>query len=89
MAKSSNRGGGEGTSDRGGVRTTMTPAFGAGKGTNKGSQGAMRPPFNAPRQGGSELPTKLYETDMPARKASATSRDELGTIWTDPNGPRR
>ncbi len=90
MAKSSNRGGGEGTSDRGGVRTTMSSPF--SKGSNTGSQGTMSAPFDAPRAGGANgLPTKTYDTSMggPSAGAKANRRDSLGTIETDPNSPRR
>lgn len=89
MAKSSNRGGGEGTHDRGGVRTTMDPAF--PKGSNKGSQGNMTGTFNEGRSGGDNgLPTHIYD-DLggPSKGASASTRDELGTIWTDPHDRHR
>jgi hypothetical protein len=84
MAKSSNRGGGDGTSDRGGVRTTMTPAFGGGIG--KGSQGSMPGPFNAPRSGGDNgLPTKTFDSlGGPKAGPAASTRDSLGTIKTNP-----
>lgn len=89
MAKSSNRGGGEGTTDRGGVRTTLYPPFTGG--ASKGSQDSMGAPFNAPRAGGDNgLPTTTYD-DLggPSRGASASSRDSLDTIETSPRGPRR
>lgn len=87
MAKT-NRGGGTGTTDRGGVRTTMTPAFG---GTSKGSQGTMNAPFNAPRAGGDNgLPTKIYDnTGGPSAAPKASSRDVLGTIKTNPKSRGR
>jgi len=86
MAKSSNRGGGEGTSDRGGVRTTLTPPFSH---PGKGAQDTMKAPFNAPRAGGDNgLPTTVSD-DLGGRSQKASSRDELGVIWTDPHGPRR
>lgn len=89
MAKSSNRGGGDGTHDRGGVRTTMSPAFGANP--SKGTQQTMPAPFNAPRVGSGDLPTKLYETSMggPGKAPKASSRDVPGTILTNPKGSRR
>lgn len=86
MAKSSNRGGGEGTSDRGGVRTTMTNAFGSG--ISKGSQGSMPAPFNAGRSGGDNgLPTKTFDSLGGPKGGSPTStptakRDSLGQIET-------
>jgi len=83
MSKS-NRGGGEGTSDRGGVRTTMAAPF--SKGSNTGSGNGMAAPFSAPRTGGDNgLPTRLYDTTMggPGKKTpSPSSRDALGTIQT-------
>lgn len=83
MAKSSNRGGGEGTNDRGGVRSTIKPAFG---GAGKGSQGTMSAPFNAPRSGGDNgLPTVTYDSlGGPSKGAAASTRDVLGTIRTNP-----
>ena len=85
MAKSSNRGGGEGTNDRGGVRSTFTPPFTGG--ASKGSQGSMPAPFNAPRAGGDNgLPTKTFDSlGGPSAGAKASTRDELGTIKTDPH----
>ena len=48
-----------GTNVSGGVRSPMDSPF---QKTNKGSQGAMRAPFDAPKAGGGgELPTKLYD----------------------------
>jgi len=84
MAKSSNRGGGEGTNDRGGVRSTLKPAFG---GSGKGSQSNMGGPFNAPRAGGDNgLPTHIYDSlGGPAKGAAPSTRDVPGTIRTDPN----
>jgi hypothetical protein len=75
MAKSSNRGGGTGTSDRGGVRTTMQTSF--GRDVGKGSQGSMGAPFNAPRSGGDNgLPTKIYDgMGGPKAGPAASSRD--------------
>lgn len=88
MAKSSNRGGGEGTHDRGGVRTTLTPAFGANP--SKGTQQNMNGPFNAPRAGSDMLPTHVYDkTGGPKAGPKANSRDVPGTILTNPRGPRR
>lgn len=87
--KSSTRGAGPGTNDRGGVRSTFAPAFG---GASKGTQGTMPAPFNAPRAGGGgELPTKIYESSMPkpGSKTAPNSRDVPGTILTNPKGPRR
>ncbi len=83
-SKSSNRGGGDGTSDRGGVRSTMTPPFTGGASTGSGN--GMSAPFNAPRAGGDNgLPTTVYDDSMKstAPKSTATSRrDSLGTIET-------
>ena len=88
MAKSSNRGAGPGTNDRGGVRSTFTPAFSGG--ANKGSGNGMRAPFDAGVSDGN-LPQKIYETSMggPGKGAAASSRDVPGTILTNPKGPRR
>lgn len=88
MAKSSNRGGGEGTNDRGGVRSTLSPPF---KSSGKGTQGTLNAPFNAPRAGGDNgLPTKIYDSlGGPSKGATANSRDSLDTIKTNPKGPRR
>jgi hypothetical protein len=83
---STNRGGGPGTSDKHGVRTPMNSPF--SKGTNKGSQDTMKGPFNAPRTGGDNgLPTTLYDDSMrgPGRSAGRSTRDDLGTILTDPH----
>lgn len=83
MSKSSNRGGGPGTHDRGGVRSTMSAPFG---GTGKGSQGTMPGPFNTPRSGGDNgLPTKIYDnTGGPKSTPAANTRDVPGTILTNP-----
>lgn len=89
MAKSSNRGGGEGTYDAGGVRCTLSAPFKAG--ANKGSQGSMAAPFDQGRSGGDNgLPTTTY-ADMggPSKGAKANSRDSLDTIKTNPKQPRR
>ena len=90
MAKSSNRGGGEGTNDRGGVRSTLQPPFKGGSST--GSQGKNMPgPFDQGRSGGDNgLPTHIYDDSMKrSTSGMESSRDSLGVIWTDPNGPRR
>ena len=42
----------------GGVRCTLDAPFSK---AGKGSQENMGAPFNAPRVGGSELPTKIYD----------------------------
>lgn len=85
MATKSNRGGGEGTNDRGGVRSTFTPPF--NKGSGKGAQDTMNAPFNAPRAGGGgELPTKLYDDGLKRSTAGRSTRDDPGEqILTDPH----
>ena len=90
MAKSSNRGGGPGTYESGGVRCTMDAPF--KQGAKTGSQQNMTDtPFNTPRSGGDNgLPTKIYDSmGGPSAAPAATSRDSLGTVLTDPKGPRR
>lgn len=88
MAKSSNRGAGPGTNDRGGVRSTLDPPFKGG--ADKGSGNGMRAPFD---QGSSDgnLPQTVYAPSMPGpgKSAAFSSRDVPGTILTDPKGPRR
>lgn len=59
MAKE--RGGGPGTSTRGGVRGTMDPPFSQGKA--KGSQTHMSGPFDQARSGGDNgLPTRVTDS---------------------------
>lgn len=93
MAKSSNRGGGEGTYDKGGVRCTVDAPFTGG--ASKGSQGTLAAPFNAPRTGGDNgLPTTIYSSMGGPKGGGAgtlkpNSRDSLDTIKTNPKGPRR
>lgn len=48
-----------GTYTSGGVRCTLDPPFNK---ASKGSQQNMDAPFDAPRVGGSELPTKIYDS---------------------------
>jgi hypothetical protein len=88
MAKQA--GGGPGTRDRGGVRTTMETSF--AKDMSKGSQQNMPAPFNAPRAGGDNgLPTHVYDS-MGGPKAGgtgpATERDKPGTIMTHRPGQK-
>lgn len=85
MAKSSNRGGGDGTCEHGGVRGTLDAPFGKGRST--GSQQTMAGPFNTPRAGGANgLPTQVYDTSMrgPGKAPAANTRDVPGTILTNP-----
>jgi hypothetical protein len=85
MAKNNTRGGGPGTSDRGGVRTTMSPSF--AKDHGKGPQQSMNAPFNAPRAGGDNgLPTRLYDSMGGPGKTPAPS-----SAFTSPSaqGPTR
>lgn len=88
MAKSSTRGAGPGTNDRGGVRSTMSPAFGSG--ASRGAHQKMAAPFN---EGVSSdpLPHTIYAPAMPTpgSKTAPNSRDVPGTILTNPKGPRR
>lgn len=81
MAKSSNRGGGPGTADRGGVRTTMDSPW--KNGSSVGSGNKMSAPFN----GGSQpagIPLKIYETSLGGKAPAASTRDSLDTIKTNP-----
>ena len=67
------RGGGPGTNTRGGVKSTMSPTFGSGKGAAKGEQHDMPgAPFTAPRSGGGNgLPTRVTDP-MGGPKAGGT-----------------
>ena len=87
MAKK-NPGGGPGTYTTNGIRCTMDPPF---KHSGKGPQQTMRAPFDAGRTGGDNgLPTRIYDdSGGPGKGASSSSRDSLGTIWTNPKGRRR
>ena len=61
-----------GMSDRGGVCSTMTPAFNK---PSMGSQGTMGGPFNAPRSGGDNgLPTKVFDNMGGPKKAPKFSQ---------------
>ena len=86
--KSSDRGGGPGTFNRGGVRSTMDPCY--PKGSNTGSQGTMPGPFDQSRSGGANgLPTKTFDNmGGPSKGASANQRDVPGTILTNPKADR-
>ena len=88
-SKKTDRGAGPGTYSAGGVRCTMDPPFKGG--ASKGSQSNMSGTFDAPRSGGDNgLPTKIYDSmGGPSSAPAATSRDSLGTVLTDPKGPRR
>lgn len=89
MAKSSDRGGGPGTYTSGGVRCTMDAPF--KQGSRKGSQENMGKPFNSPRAGGDNgLPTYIYDNIGGKGKApTPNSVNSVGTILTNPKGPRR
>lgn len=89
MAKSTNRGAGPGTYTSGGVRCTMDPPFKGGQ--SKGSQTTMAGPFDKPRSGGDNgLPTRVTDRLGGAKKgAAASSRDSLGTQWTEGSSRRR
>lgn len=82
MAKKSDRGGGEGTHDRGGVRSTMSAPW--QNGSKEGSGNKMSAPFN---EGSSGMATNVYQRGMPGQQAgpAPSSRDSLGTIKTDPH----
>jgi hypothetical protein len=60
MAKSGNRGGGEGTNDRGGVRSTFSPAF--PKGSNTGEQQDMGGGYAGRSGGANGLPTRTFDS---------------------------
>jgi len=89
MAKSSDRGGGPGTYETNGVKCTLDAPW--KNGTSKGAQENMSGTFNAPRSGGDNgLPTFVYDScGGPKAAPGASSRDSLGTVLTNPKGPRR
>jgi len=78
-AKKTDRGGGPGSYESGGVRCTLDAPFAK---ASKGSQGTMRAPFDKPRSGGDNgLPTKIYDSTPGANgtpKPSGVS--SLGTV---------
>ena len=85
MAVRSDRGGGPGTYESGGVKCTLDAPFAK---ASKGTQGTMPAPFNAPRAGGDNgLPTKTFDTSMGGPK----STPKPGTNLTSPSqqGPAR
>lgn len=87
--KKSDRGGGPGTYETGGVRCTMDSPF--KQGAKMGSQQGMSGTFDQPRSGGDNgLPTKTYDSlGGPSKAPAASTRDVPGTILTNPKGPRR
>lgn len=71
-----------------GVRCTQGSPFNK---ATAGSQQNMGAPFDAGRAGGDNgLPTRTYDSIGGQGKApTVNSVSSLGTIRTDPNGPRR
>lgn len=69
-----------GAYESGGVRCTLDAPF--SKGSAKGSQGAMRAPFNKPRSGGDNgLPVKIYDSTPGANGTPKPSGvNSIGTI---------
>lgn len=88
MAKSSDRGGGPGTSTRGGVRSTMSPPFTGG--ANIGSQHNLSGTFDKPRSGGDNgLPTRVTDSMGGPKKGGpgkAIQTSTPGTIMTTRGG---
>ena len=95
MAHTAGRaGGGPGTHDAGGVRGTLDAPF---KTRDRGTQKTMKAPFDQGRTGGANaednnggMPEEIYSgMGGPSAAPKANTRDQLGTILTDPKSPRR